>query len=222
MRINRYLAYRYGSSRRDADQAIAAGEVYVNSSPAAMGQQINASTDVIVWAGHTPLQTKSPTMIMLNKPVGHVCSKHGQGAPTIYDLLPQEYSHLIIAGRLDKDSCGLVILTSDGQAAQELSHPSHDKLKHYHVRTTSPISSAHIRELMLGVDIGDTRPSRMSVTPTGSDNTYLVVLGEGRNRQIRRSLSALGYQITLLHRVQLGNYQLGALASGKYSVVDAD
>ncbi len=216
MRINKYLAYRYGCSRRGADQAIERGEVFVNSQPASVGQEISAEQDTIIWPGHTPIK-KQGTTIKLHKPTGYVSSHEGQGSKTIYDLLPPEYQHLKIAGRLDKDSSGLMILSDDGNLIQELSHPSNNKIKVYRVTLHKELQDADIKKLMIGVDIGDQQPSRMSVNK--QEKRYVVSLEEGRNRQIRRSFSALGYEVRTLHRTQIDKTHLDDLASGEYKIM---
>lgn len=217
MRLNRYLAYRYGASRRKADEAIANNEVYVNSSLAHIGQEIDITNDVVTWPGHDKVSVK-PIVVMLHKPIGYVSGRDGQGSPSLYELLPDKYSHLKIAGRLDKDSSGLVVLTNDGQLLQDLTHPSNNKTKKYQVRINQPLKPDHRNEIIFGVDIGDQRPSRFLIEPTGhTDDTYMVEIQEGRNRQIRRTLEALGYTVTDLHRTSIGDYQLENLEQGQHA-----
>jgi len=219
MRLNRYLAYRYGSSRRDADEAIAAGQILVNSKTGQLGQVINAETDLISWAGRVPIKQSQHITVLLNKPVGYVSSRSGQGSHTVYDLLPAAYQNLKIGGRLDKDSSGLVLLTTDGELIQQITHPSEGKTKQYLVGLDKKLSPAHIKELLLGIDIGDERPSRLSCTPTPTENQYNVSLGEGRNRQIRRTFARLGYTVNLLHRTSIGDIEIGDLESGHYKAL---
>ena len=129
MRINKFVALATGMSRRTADQAIAEGRVAVNGRPPTAGQQVT-DEDQINLDGQT-LQKPAATTIMMNKPVGYVVSRDGQGSQTIYDLLPEEYQGLKPIGRLDKDSSGLLLLTNDGTLAQELTHPKYHKQKVY-------------------------------------------------------------------------------------------
>src|ERR1700750_464886 len=118
MRINRFIALATGLSRRAADQAIAEGRVAVNGIPPQPGQQIKSSDSVTL--DRLPITPVVNTVtIILNKPVGYVCSRDGQGSKTVYDLLPPELRHLKPVGRLDKDSSGLLLMTNDGKLAHE-------------------------------------------------------------------------------------------------------
>src|SRR5579883_1748254 len=143
MRINKFLALATGMSRRTADAELARGSVQVNGALATLGQQVTA-TDTITYNGRQ-LDTKAldadatHVTIMLNKPVGYVVSRNGQGSRTIYDLLPAQYHNLKPIGRLDKDSSGLLLLTNDGQLAHDLTHPSRQKEKVYEIQLNEPL-----------------------------------------------------------------------------------
>lgn len=160
--------------------------------------------------------------IMLNKPVGYVCSRAGQGSQTIYDLLPPKYHSLNPVGRLDKNSSGLLLLTNDGALAHELTHPSRQKIKVYEVTLDQPLQPLH-RQMISdhGVTLDD-GPSKFELERlTESDDTqWKVIMTEGRNRQIRRTFAALGYEVIALHRTHFGPYTLGTLASGKTQAVE--
>src|SRR5690606_28032606 len=140
----------------------------------------------------TTLATGTVT-IMLNKPVGYVVSRAGQGSRTIYDLLPPEYHHLKPIGRLDKDSSGLLLLTNDGQLAQDLTHPQYQKIKIYEVELNIPPLQPH-RETSSnhGVEL-DHGNSRLILDPLEDDGgrSWRFTMHEGRNRQIRRTFAAL-------------------------------
>src|SRR5436190_1625361 len=131
MRINQFIARATGMSRRAADKVIQQGRVTVNNTPVSSGQNV-AETDQVHLDGK-PLKIKATTTIVLNKPVGYVCSRDGQGSPTVYDLLPQTLHHLKPVGRLDKDSSGLLLMTNDGNLANELTHPRNQKQKVYQI-----------------------------------------------------------------------------------------
>lgn len=223
MRLNRYIATYAGHSRRKADELIENGEVSVNRKLAHVGMEVSQD-DIVIISGKRLIPVKRPDMtIELHKPVGYVCSKDGQGSPTVYDLLPNGMHHLKVAGRLDKDTSGLVILTSDGKLLQELTHPSFNKLKKYIVLLNKSLQKNDIKHLSIGVDIGDSRLSKLKVqaleSPRGQFAKYEVVIGEGRNRQIRRTFEALGYHIVGLHRTDLGPYQLGRIKPGAFTEV---
>lgn len=219
MRLNKFLADNTNLSRRKADNAIENGRVKVGGVVAALGTTVEEK-DTVHLDGELVMPTKSKvTTVLLNKPVGYVCSRNGQGSPTIYELLPKMYDNLNIAGRLDKDSSGLVLLTNDGILLNELTHPSNNKEKIYTVRLDKLIEPSDRSKLLKGVDIGDERPSKFKRLNKISDAFYEIVLEEGRNRQIRRTFEALGFTVKSLHREQLGQYKLEKLKPKEYIII---
>jgi len=220
MRINKFVALATGLSRRKADELIARGEVTVNGQQPSSGQDI-AQTDVVRLGSRVIEAPVSTTTIVLNKPVGYVVSREGQGSRTIYELLPPEYHNLKPIGRLDKESSGLLLLTNDGTLAQQLTHPSFQKTKVYQIRLSKPLEPLH-RQMISdhGIKLED-GPSKFQLERQheGDDNTWIVTMHEGRNRQIRRTFDTIGYTVTSLHRTQFGSYSLGGLAMGSYQVL---
>lgn len=217
MRINRFVANATGMSRRVADKAIEQGHVLVNNQPPTPGKDVT-DTDVVTYKGK-PLRLATAQTIILNKPVGYVVSRDGQGSRTIYDLLPPELRHLKPIGRLDKDSSGLLLLTNDGQLAQELTHPKYQKTKIYEVTLDAPLQPLHRQMIAeVGVQLDDGRSQLgLERLHDGNDTAWRVAMQEGRNRQIRRTFAALGYTVVTLHRTQFGIYTLPAgLKSGSY------
>ena len=228
IRLNKFLAERLGLSRREADEAIAAGKVTINGEVATLGarlapDKIDKNTKVCYNGKIVPFQAKF-LYLAFNKPVGYVCSRRAQGtAPTIYDLLPEKYHHLKTVGRLDKDSSGLILLTNDGDFAYQMTHPKFHKEKIYEVTLNHPLEPLHQQMISdYGVMLDD-GPSQFRIVKSYCDApepTYTVVLSEGRNRQIRRTFAALGYHVVKLHRTQFGKFILSGLASGKYAIID--
>jgi 23S rRNA pseudouridine2605 synthase len=215
MRLNKYIAFHTGLSRRRVDQLIKDGKVMVNTKPASLGQEISAQDKVAVDG----LEVKSAgkiTTIMLNKPAGYVVSRNGQGSKTIYDLLPEEFHNLKPIGRLDKDSSGLLLLTNDGALANELTHPSRQKEKIYEVELDKPLKLEDKKRIEQGVTLED---GGSSLLLKGADQKWEVKMHEGRNRQIRRTFAALDYRVIKLHRTQFGEHQLNQLATAKYMQV---
>jgi 23S rRNA pseudouridine2605 synthase len=213
MRINKFIAQHSNLSRRNADEAIAQGRVLINNSTPKPGQEVNAGDTLsldgnILESGEVKLQT-----IMLNKPLGYVVSRDGQGSRTIYDLLPTELHNLKPVGRLDKYSSGLLLLTNDGNLAQQLTHPSHQKQKIYQVKLSKPLSQADVLKIKQGINLED-GPSHLELKEIGP-REYQVTMTEGRNRQIRRTFAAIGYGIISLHRTEFGSYKLENLPPGK-------
>ena len=214
MRINSYLAQATGLSRRRADDLIKQGRVELNGKTAQLGASV--AEDSQVKLDGRSLGLKPMTTIMFNKPVGYVVSRKGQGAETIYSLLPNEFANLKPIGRLDKDSSGLLLLTNDGQLSESLTHPGKQKDKVYEVSLDIPIRKVDLEQLDKGVELED-GPSKLRITGvTHGGRSMNVVISEGRNRQIRRSFAALGYRIESLHRIQVGKYMLGKLRPGQW------
>lgn len=215
MRINKYVAAASALSRRAADAAIADGRVMVNGRIAEQGMEVG-ETDVVALDGHILKPVVSTTTIILNKPTGYVCSRNGQGSRTIYDLLPPEYQQLNPVGRLDKDSSGLLLLTNNGQLAQELSHPKYQKTKVYEVVLNHPLLPLS-RQIISdhGVMLEDGRSQfELERLREGDDTAWRITMHEGRNRQIRRTFAALGFTVVSLHRTHFGSYSLGPVKSG--------
>jgi 23S rRNA pseudouridine2605 synthase len=222
VRLNKYIALATGMSRRAADDAIAKGRVRIHDTPAGLGQQVDPKRGVVILDGKVLTPPKEPVTIMLHKPVGYVCSRDGQGSKTIYDLLPSTYHHLKPVGRLDKDSSGLLLLTNDGSLAYELTHPSFQKEKTYEIALDHSLSEADFATITTtGVRLED-GPSKLSLDSMNNSSTaWKVTMSEGRNRQIRRTFAALGYQVTTLHRIRFGPHILKDLPSGKVRIVTA-
>ena len=212
-----------GVSRREADALIAAGHVTVDGMTAELGQRADSASSITVKG--KPLEsTPRLRYVAFHKPVGYVCSRRAQGDnPTIYDLLPEDMRSLKPVGRLDKDSSGILILTNDGDFAHQMTHPKFAKLKRYQVLLDAPLQPLHQQMISdYGVEIGD-GPSKLQLERSDDDRlAWTVIMKEGRNRQIRRTFAALGYEVTKLHRDIFGVYELADLASGAHVAVTAN
>jgi 23S rRNA pseudouridine2605 synthase len=220
IRINRFIAQSTGLSRRAADTAIEEGRVTVNGVAPQPGQSVHA-TDVVTLDG-APIQAPARVQtILLNKPAGYVVSRNGQGSKTVYDLLPPELHTLKPIGRLDKDSSGLLLLTTDGALANELTHPSRQKTKIYEVTLGAALAPLHRQMIAdMGIQLDDgVSTFAIDRVHEGDDLHWIVTMHEGRNRQIRRTFAALGYTVTALHRTQFGPYHIGDVARGAYIAV---
>ncbi len=215
IRLNKFLAERLGVSRREADELIAAGKITIDDEPAILGARIDKSSKVCYNKKIVPFDTEY-LYIAFHKPVGYVCSRRAQGdTPTLYELLPKEYQKLKTVGRLDKDSSGLILLTNDGDFAYQMTHPKFRKTKVYEVELNEPLEPLHQQMISDYGVLLDDGPSQFKVI-SRERTQYLVFLTEGRNRQIRRTFAALGYQVTKLHRIQFGKYELGGLKPGGF------
>lgn len=167
-RLNKFIARHSGISRREADDLIAGGHVQINDSVASLGAQV-VDDDVIKVKGKviTPLTTA--TTILLNKPVGYVCSRRRQGdSPTIYELLPESYHSLKPVGRLDRDSSGIILLTDDGDFAHQMTHPSFHKRKVYEVtldKSLQPLHRQMISDFGIMLEDGKSQFELERITP---------------------------------------------------------
>lgn len=219
MRINKYVASATGMSRRKADTAIAEGRVLINGVKATAGSHAEHGDNISLDDSHITPSVKTTT-IMLNKPVGYVVSRDGQGAKTIYDLLPPELHHLKPVGRLDKDSSGLLLLTDDGKLAHELTHPSYQKIKVYEVRLHKPLLPLHHQMLNdHGIQLEDGNSKLVLERLNDEGTEWKVTMHEGRNRQIRRTFNALNYTVKRLHRTHFGDYILGTTRTGEFKII---
>ncbi len=223
MRLNKFLALATGMSRRAADKAIANGEVLINGTAAELGQVINPEQGTVTWQGKAVRLPEGTSTIMLYKPRGYVCSRDGQGSKTVYDLLPARLNSLKPVGRLDKDSSGLLLLTNDGDLAHKLTHPSFQKEKTYTVELSSKLSEQDEQIISsTGIQLAD-GPSRLMLESLNTERTrWRVKMSEGRNRQIRRTFQAAGYEVITLHRTDFGVYSLGDLKPGEFLAIQPD
>ena len=222
IRLNKFLAEKIGLSRREADNFIASGKVLINGKPAVLGVRISENDEIIVDGKKVDNSPSEYTYIMFNKPVGYVSSRKAQGnVPTLYALLPEKYKSLKTVGRLDKNSSGLILLTNDGDFAFSHTHPKFYKLKTYIVTLDHALEPLHQQEISdFGIQLED-GPSKLFLSKLNDDRTkWQVEMSEGRNRQIRRTFAALGYEVIKLHRTEFGSYQLGDLKPGKFVEVD--
>ena len=222
MRINKYIAVASDLSRRTVDDLIAHGQVTVNGKQPSAGQDVT-DDDKITLKGELieKASNQATITIMLNKPIGYVCSRDGQGSKTVYDLILNQYKNLKLVGRLDKESSGLLLLTNDGKLAHELTHPSFQKKKIYQVSLHKDLTPLHHQMIVnIGINLYD-GPSKFSLQKMheSSARDWLVTMSEGRNRQIRRTFSALDYTVKKLHRIQFGEYSLADLKNGQLKLI---
>ncbi len=214
-RLNKFIATQLNVGRRAADDIISAGKVLVNGKQPQLGARVFDNDQVIV-DGKRLHTTQNYVYLLMNKPVGYICSRRQQGSvQTIYTLLPPEYQHLKTVGRLDKDSSGLILLTNDGDLAHRLTHPSFVKVKKYEVTLDKPLQPLH-RQIIsdFGIDLPDGKSKlHLDRLSEGNNKQWQVTMHEGRNRQIRRTFAAVGYNVAQLHRTQFGPYTLNQLHS---------
>ncbi len=214
-RLNKHLVeLGLVNSRRKADIAISEGIVEVNNKIAKMGELVS-QTDHITLSGRTG-KTQSHITIIFYKPTGYVCTHLENGrSKTIFDLLPKTFKSLKIAGRLDKNSQGLMLLSSSGELINTIAHPSSQKDKEYIVTLKSSFNTKDLARLLQGVELDDGL-SLFTKAKIITPQKLRVILREGRKRQIRRTFSAIGYKVVELERTRIGSVSTGLLKSGEY------
>ncbi|MCQ2091023.1 MAG: rRNA pseudouridine synthase [Fibrobacter sp.] len=228
MRINKYISLCGIASRRAADTLIADGKVMVNGEVIKdLGHQVDEEKDQVVVDGVRARLPKKCTTIMFHKPAGCVCTKDDpQGRQTVYDFLPPGYHTLKYVGRLDLQSRGLILFTDDGELLHRLTHPSYEIPRSYFVWTDRPLSEHAAQKLVDGVDIREEDADEEEIA--FATDIYLekgfaeLVLTEGKNREIRRMMRAVGYEIRDLKRVSYCRLQLGDLPAGEFRELTAD
>ncbi len=221
MRLNRYIAMCGASSRRGADVLIAAGRVTVNGEiVVTMGPEIDPERDE-VRVDNRPLKLEERKVyIMLNKPVGYIsaCSDD-RGRNTVLSLIEGVEERIFPVGRLDYDTEGLLLLTNDGDFAYKCTHPSGEVKKRYLAVTDGMLSDDAIRQLRRGVMLDGTLTSPAVVEikrRTHEATEILITIHEGRNRQVRRMMEAVGSAVRYLRRVSEGNLELKGLKPGEW------
>lgn len=220
-RLNKHIALQLGISRREADNLIEYDHVRVNGEKVTLGARFEEGDQIVVK--NRPLGDHMTfTYLAMHKPIGYVSSRRQQGeTPTIYSLLPEKYHHLKPVGRLDKDSSGLILLTNDGDFAYQMTHPKFYKTKIYEVSLDKALAPLHQQIIGdHGIQLED-GPSQLVLERTNDTRKdWIVTMHEGRNRQIRRTFSSLGYTVTNLHRTDFGHYALGEIKPGNFFTVE--
>ena len=222
-RLARRIARAGICSRRAAERLIAAGRVAVNgeivTSPA-----INVTAEDEVQVDGTPLPAPRPLRLWrYHKPRGLIVSERDEkGRPTIFDHLPPEIGRVVSVGRLDLNSEGLLLLTSDGRLARELELPSRGWTRRYRVRAFGRVTPAALKALENGITIDGVHYGRVRATldrAEGANVWMTFALREGRNREIRRICEHRGLKVNRLLRIAYGPFQLGALKRGEVEEV---
>ncbi|MDY0164455.1 pseudouridine synthase [Desulfobotulus sp.] len=214
VRLQKFLADAGLCSRREAERRIAQGRVRVNGLVIReMGFKVQPG-NAVSMDDKTVQPKETLVYVLLHKPAGVVTSCHHRGERVVTDLVPLP-QRIFPVGRLDKDSTGLLLLTNDGPLHHRLSHPSFDHEKEYVVQTRPPLNANALAQMAEGIllDGRRTRPARVyRKTP----QSFGIILREGRNRQIRRMVAALGAEVQSLHRIRMAFLQLKDLAPGKW------
>lgn len=213
MRINKFISDTGKFSRRGADRLIEEGRVFVNGKRAKIGMRIAPGDDVRV-DGNQLYITRNNVYIALNKPVGITSTTEKNVPGNLLDLVQQPFRVFNI-GRLDKESEGLILMTSDGDIVNEILRPENEHEKEYVVRVDRPITPEFLENMASGVRILGTKTHPSKVEQL-SKYEFNITLTQGLNRQIRRMCEELGYEVYALKRHRVMNIHLGNLPIGQW------
>lgn len=221
VRLNRYIAQAGVASRRKADDLIAEGRVKVNGEVITdFSRRIKAGDKVEV--GGRVISPQELSYILLNKPGDTITTKSDErGRQTVLDVLTipeEEKSGLFPVGRLDRHTVGVLLLTNDGELAHRLMHPRYNVEKIYVARTKEPVKSHQLEQLKEGVQLEDglARADRVSYVNPPDYHEIALLLHEGRNRQVRRMLEALGHEVVNLERVSYAGLTAEGVRRGRW------
>jgi 23S rRNA pseudouridine2605 synthase len=214
-RLQKVLAQAGLGSRREIEGWISAGRLQIDGVTAALGAQVSG-TETITLDGK-PLTLNAPAaprVIAYHKPVGELCTRHDtEGRPTVFDQLPRlNQGRWIGVGRLDINTSGLLLFTTDGELANRLMHPSQQLEREYAVRVFGEIDGLILNRLLKGVELEDGPAKFLGLRDaggSGANHWYHVILSEGRNREVRRLWESQGVQVSRLIRVRYGPIELG-------------
>ena len=213
VRLNKYMAESGYCSRREADRLIEEGRVKIDGRAGALGDRVLPGMAVTVDG--KPLSGEGEKVyILLNKPRGIVCTADPREPMNVVDYVGHPV-RIFPVGRLDKDSEGLLLLTSDGEIVNRLLRAAGGHEKEYEVTIDRPVTPEFVRSMMAGVPILDTVTLPCRVRKTG-ERSFNIILVQGLNRQIRRMCEALGANVVHLRRVRIMNLKLGSLRPGEW------
>ena len=213
MRLNAYLARAGVASRRGADELIKAGRVTVNGEPGQLNTSVQSRDRVEVDGERVALQRLA--YVLLHKPAGVVTTaRDPQGRPTVVGLVPAE-PRIVPVGRLDADTTGALLLTNDGPLAHRLAHPRYGVEKVYEAEVEGEPDDEALDALRNGIELDDGATAPARVRRLGP-NTIELALHEGRNRQVRRMLEAVGHPVARLHRRAYAGLTLEGLEPGRW------
>ena len=227
-RIAKVLARAGVASRREVERLIAAGRVSVNGRALTTPAVKVSSSDVVTLDGRPVARAEPTRLFRYHKPAGLVTThRDPQGRPTVFDALPAGLPRLISVGRLDLSSEGLLLLTNDGELARRLELPATGLVRRYRARARGRVDQARLDRLQQGLTVEGIRygpiEARLEPGPADAANRWLSLsLSEGKNREVRKVLEALGLTVNRLIRVAYGPYELGELKAGDVVEIGLD
>jgi len=213
IRINKYISEKGLCSRREADELIRQGRVTINGVKAEMGSKVQPG-DMVKLGGKALKPKEPPVYLAFNKPVGLVCTTDRKEKDNIIDYINYP-KRIFPIGRLDKESEGLIFLTSDGDIVNKILRAGNNHEKEYIVTVDKPITEGFVEAMTKGVRILGTVTKKCKASQI-SKYTFRIILTEGMNRQIRRMCEVFSYEVVKLKRIRIMNVVLGSLPLGKW------
>ncbi len=219
-RLQKFLAQSGVGSRRKAELLIEEGRVIVNGKVATLGMKVVAGKDHVSLDGRRMKKPEIPKVTLLvNKPTGYTCTRSDRYAKkTIFELLPKHFQSdpsLHCAGRLDRDSQGLLVVTNDGDLTYQLTHPSNKVLKHYRVFLNKEFPFEMVSQMIKGVhDDGELLKAEAVLPNPGKPRELEITLNHGKKREIRRLLKRLGFEVLELERYMIGKLRIQGFRKG--------
>jgi pseudouridine synthase len=213
-------------SRRACEELIAAGKVEVNGTVATLGDKIDPEVDEVRVKGARISTDPAMRYLALHKPAGVTTTMRDPHARSdLRSLLPQDGPRVFPVGRLDRETEGLLLVTNDGELANRLTHPRHGVEKEYLAEVDGAPTQRHLARLRRGVDLDDgpAKPRAVrTVSRAGGRTALRLVMGEGRKREVRRMLDAVGLPVRRLVRLRVGPVKLGGLRAGEIRELTPD
>ena len=213
IRLNKYISDAGHCSRREADRWIEEGRVYIDGRKGTLGDRVLPGMKVTIQGERVKAQSKN-VYIALNKPVGIVCTTDKREPMNVVDFVDHD-RRIYPIGRLDKDSEGLLLMTSDGDIVNRILRAAGRHEKEYQVTVDKPVTAEFLTKMASGVKILGTTTLPCQIKKTG-EKAFTIILTQGLNRQIRRMCETLGYRVRTLKRVRIMNIHLGNLKLGQW------
>lgn len=232
MRLQKFLARAGAASRRGSENLMTAGRVKVNGvTVQELGTKVDPLKDEVRVDDRVVHLSDGAVTLILNKPAGFVTTMSDpQGRPCVADIVPvTQYPGLFPVGRLDRDTTGLLLFSTDGDLGNYLVHPRHHVIKTYEALVSGTITEEALEALRIGVELEDglTLPAEVLLIdkikgPSGIASKVRIGIREGRKRQVRRMFKHVGYPVETLHRTKMGELALGNLQEGSWRLLSAE
>ncbi|CAM4350441.1 16S rRNA pseudouridine(516) synthase RsuA [Pseudoalteromonas ostreae] len=222
-RLDKFISHLAETPRTKARAGIKRKDASVNGEVISAYDHPITATDDVLWQGK-PLVFLGKRYYMLNKPVGYVCANSDELHPTVFDLLDEpNMSDFHVAGRLDLDTTGLVIITNDGDWSHKITSPKHNKFKTYLIETQEPLTDDALEKLRQGVQLHNEKElTRPAIAEQLATYRMRLSICEGKYHQVKRMLAAVGNKVVELHREKVANIELDeTLSSGEYRLLSA-